>query len=60
MKSFFSSIFSSGDHFVQPSRTILVQLVESHQRNISVKLFKQEGPEALNRSPEYTGPKSNI
>ena len=29
----------SGGHFVQLSGTILVILVEGHQRNISVKLF---------------------
>ena len=33
------SIFSSGGHFVQRSRAILAILVESHPRNISVKLF---------------------
>ena len=32
------SIFSSGGHFVQLSRTILAILVEGHPRNISVKL----------------------
>ena len=32
------SIFSSGGHFVQRSRTILAILVEGHLRNISVKL----------------------
>ena len=37
-KSF--STFSSGGHFVQPSRTILAYLVEGHPRNISVKLFE--------------------
>ena len=35
--------FSSGGHFVQRSKTILEILVESHPRNIPVKLF-------LNRS----------
>ena len=35
--------FSSGDHFVQWSETILAILVEGHLRNISEKLF-------LNRS----------
>ena len=34
------SIFSSGVHFVQPSRMILAILVEVHLRNISVKLFE--------------------
>ena len=29
------SIFSSGGHFVQPSRAILAILVEGHKRNIS-------------------------
>ena len=33
------SIFSSGGHFVQQSRTILAILVEGHPRNISVELF---------------------
>ena len=33
------SIFSSGSHFVQPSGTILVILVEGQKRNIYVKLF---------------------
>ena len=33
------SIFSSGSHFVQRSRTILAILVEDHPRNISMKLF---------------------
>ena len=29
--------------------------------NVKIKLvIEQEGPEALNRSPEYTGQKSNI
>ena len=36
------SIFSSGGHFVQPSRTILAYLVEGHPRNISVKLHISE------------------
>ena len=35
----FSSIFSSGDHFVQRSGTILAILEEGHPRNIPVKLF---------------------
>ena len=39
LKVFFS-IFSSGDHFVQPTGTILAYLVESHPKNISVKLFE--------------------
>ena len=34
------SIFSSGGYFVQPSITILAYLVESHPRNISMKLFE--------------------
>ena len=33
------SNFSFDDHFVQRSGTILAILVESHPRNISVKLF---------------------
>ena len=33
------SIFSSGGHFVQQSRTILAILVKGHPRNILVKLF---------------------
>ena len=33
------SIFSSGGHFVQQSRTILIILVEGYPRNISAKLF---------------------
>ena len=33
------SIFSSGRHFVQPSRTILAILVEGHWRNTSVQMF---------------------
>ena len=37
-KDFFS-IFSSGGHFVQPSRTFLPVLVKDHKRNTSVKLL---------------------
>ena len=33
------SIFSSGDHFIQKSGTILAILAEGHPKNISVKLF---------------------
>ena len=33
------SIFSSGDHFVQQSGTILAILVKGDKRNISVKSF---------------------
>ena len=33
------SIFRFDSHFVQPSGTILAILVESHPRNMSVKLF---------------------
>ena len=33
------SIFSSGDHFIQQSRTILAILVKGNKRNISVKSF---------------------
>ena len=33
------SIFSSGGHFIQQSKTILVILVKGYERNISVKLF---------------------
>ena len=33
------SIFSSGGHFVQWSRTFFAILVKGHSRNISVKLF---------------------
>ena len=29
-------------------------------KNIYDHMLKQEGPEALNRSPDYTGQKSNI
>ena len=36
-KSF--SLFSSGGHFVQQSRTIVAILVKGHPRNIPVKLF---------------------
>ena len=36
-KSF--SIFSSGSHFVQGSRTILAILIKGHPRNVPVKLF---------------------
>ena len=32
-------LFSSGGHFVQPSKTILAILAKGHKRNISVKLF---------------------
>ena len=32
------SIFGSGGHFVQPSRTILAIFVKGRKRNISVKL----------------------
>ena len=34
------SIFSSGGHFVQRSRTVSAILVDSHLRNIPVKLFQ--------------------
>ena len=34
------SIFSSGGHFVQQSRTILAILVEGRPKNISVIFFK--------------------
>ena len=34
------TIFSYSDHFVQPNQTILLNLVEGHPRNISVKLFE--------------------
>ena len=37
------SCFSSGGHFVQWSKTILAILVESHSRNISMKLFCSGG-----------------
>ena len=33
---FFSSIFSSSSHFVQPSRTILAILVKGHKINTSL------------------------
>ena len=33
------SIFSSGGHFVQRSRTILAILIKGHPRNVPVKLF---------------------
>ena len=33
------SVFSSGDHFVLQSRTILANLVKGDKRNISVKSF---------------------
>ena len=36
----FFLVFSSGGHFVQRSGAILAILVEGHQRNSSVKLFK--------------------
>ena len=36
----FFSIFSSGVHFIQQSRTILAILVEGTLRNIPVKLFQ--------------------
>ena len=39
LKVFFSSIFSSGGHFVQTSGASLAILVEGYPRNISVKLF---------------------
>ena len=35
----FFSIFSSGEHFVQQSRTILAILVKEDKSNISVKSF---------------------
>ena len=34
------SIFRSGGHFVQWSRTIIAFLVEGHPRNIPMKLFQ--------------------
>ena len=34
------SIFSSGGHLVQRSRTVCAILVDSHLRNICVKLFQ--------------------
>ena len=39
-KRFFFSIFSCGGDFVQPSRTILAILIESHSRTIPIKLFQ--------------------
>ena len=36
------SIFSSGDHFVQQSRTILAILVEEDKSNISMKSFQNQ------------------
>ena len=54
------SIVSSGGHYVQRIEAIKAILVEGHPRNFSVNYFKQEGPEALNPSPEYTGQRSNI
>ena len=38
LKVFFS-IFSSGNHFVQQSRTILAILAKGHKRSIDVKSF---------------------
>ena len=38
--NFFFSLFSSGSHVVQRSRTTLAILVEGHPRNIPVKLFQ--------------------
>ena len=38
-KGFFFSIFSSGNHFVQQSRTILAILAKGHKRNFDAKLF---------------------
>ena len=38
-KDFFPSIFGSGDHFVQQSRTIFAILVKEDKWNISVKSF---------------------
>ena len=38
----FFSIFSSGSHFVQWTRTILVSLAATYERNISVKLFRNQ------------------
>ena len=35
----FFSIFSSGGNFVQPSGTILANLVECHKRHTSEKLL---------------------
>ena len=46
LKVFFS-IFSSGGRFVQRSKTFLAHLVESYQRNISMKLF-EIGPSEWN------------
>ena len=37
---FFFSIFSSGGHFVQPSRTILAILVKDHKKNTSMNTLK--------------------
>ena len=37
------SIFSSGNHFVQQSRTILAILVKGRKRNISMKFFLKSG-----------------
>ena len=36
---FFFSIFSSGNHFVQKSKSILAILAKEHKRNIDVNLF---------------------
>ena len=38
-KGFTCTIFSSGVHFVQRSKTILAVLVEGLSRNMSMKLF---------------------
>ena len=40
LKYFFSSIFSSGKHFVQQIRTILAILAKGHKRNIDFGYFE--------------------
>ena len=40
VKSF--SIFSSGDHFIHQSRTVMAILVKGDKRNISVKSFSNQ------------------
>ena len=48
----FFSIFSSGSHFVQRSRTILAILVDGHPRNISVNYYEMD-PLALEEMSFY-------
>ena len=46
--------------FKRSGESATARLVRTVSKAFSCGGDEQEGPEALNRSPEYTGPKSNI